>query len=292
MKRLALAAALLLHAAPALAWANQGHMATGAVAYDTLVRADPAAAAAVVALMAAHPDRARFERNLAGVTGPARDRLMFEYMARWPDDIRETPWDHPKWHYALRIVSGATAIPLIFGQAAEAFDRNLAIARDAEAKPADRAVALCWVFHITGDMHEPIHAGHRLSWRFFFTDRSGTIAWVRRFAADQPMGLHRFWDTSPQTQNAELGGAADIARRAEARVPLRPDRATAFPAWVDESRALAARYVYKDGALGAAREPEHASLLSPGYRTEARAISERRIGQAGVRLAGLLEPPR
>ena len=37
------------------------------------------------------------------------------------------------------------------------------------------------------------------------------------------------------------GGAADIARRAEARVPLRPDRATAFPAWVDESRALAAR---------------------------------------------------
>ncbi len=55
--------AALLPAA-ALAWLPDGHMATGALAYDALERRDPQAVAAVVRIMQFHPERARFDRTL------------------------------------------------------------------------------------------------------------------------------------------------------------------------------------------------------------------------------------
>ena len=88
---LAASAAPMLAAAPAFAWDNQGHMATGAIAYDTRMRQDPQVAAKVLAIMAHHPDRARFDRELGDASGATRDRLLLEYMARWPDDVGGTP---------------------------------------------------------------------------------------------------------------------------------------------------------------------------------------------------------
>jgi len=82
--------------APALAWNDQGHMATGDIAYDVLAERDPKAVAAIVALMRDHPDHAAFERQLAGLTGRARERRLFALMARWPDDTRGSPHDRPE----------------------------------------------------------------------------------------------------------------------------------------------------------------------------------------------------
>jgi hypothetical protein len=92
----------------AAAWSNQGHMVTGAVAYDDLARTDPGLVAKIEAIMANHPDKARFERGLAGYSGEARTRRLFELMARWPDDIRDGPYDHPGWHYWLRLIPSQT----------------------------------------------------------------------------------------------------------------------------------------------------------------------------------------
>ena len=279
---------------PARAWSNAGHMASGAIAHDKLAVADPAALGAVLAIMAHHPDAARFARNLGAARGPERERLLFEWMARWPDDIRPTPWSHPEWHYQARVASGWTWLPYEAGEAAGAFDRNLAIALD-PAKPAgDRAIALCWVFHLTGDIQQPLHAGHRMSWRFYATDRLGTIAWVRPNAGDQPLELHQYWDHAAEDPRLDdNAGAADLAARAEA-LHLPADRSATlasharFAAWMIESRVLADRVAYRDTTLNAGRDRDHAAVLGPQANARAHALATLRIAMAGDRLADLL----
>lgn len=55
----------------------------------------------LVALMASHPQAARFEAELAGLESEAeRAQTLFMHMARWADDVRgQSAYDHPKWHY-------------------------------------------------------------------------------------------------------------------------------------------------------------------------------------------------
>lgn len=286
------AAALLCVAAPALAWDNQGHMATGAIAYDTLRRTDPAMLRTIVAIMRAHPDHVRFDRTLGTLTGAARDRRMFELMARWPDDIRDTAYDRADWHYAVKVVSGWTAaMPLTFGKAIDQFSTQLALAQDTRAPAAERAVALCWVFHLVGDMHQPLHAGHRMSWRFPRTDRSGTIGWVRTAPGATPVTLHEFWDDAADRPGTETAAAEALALRSEQIVatvspPGQATVAAQFDSWVAQSRQLSATIVYRGAALEESDEPSTAPVLPAAYRKAARDLAERRIGEAGIHLAG------
>jgi len=292
----ALAAAALTLAAPARAWDNQGHMATGAIAYDVLVREDPRRVAQIVALMAHHPDRARFDRELGAATGPARDRLLFEYMARWPDDVGGTPADHEDWHYAERGVSPMGAlIPITLGHAEDALAEQAAIAADPRATAARRAVALCWIFHIVGDMQQPLHAGSWADLKFWRSDRGGTWAWVRRTAGAPPMNLHNFWDRAASLPEPEALGAQDLTRRIEQAHPRDPHTLgpsgpprTAFAVWVSEDRALARDVAYRHGDFRAATRPADAPVVDPAYAARARALAEARIALGGYRLAALL----
>jgi S1/P1 Nuclease len=283
--------ALLLFALPlpAWAWSHQSHMATGAIAYDQLARENPAAIAAIVAIMAQHPDKARFDRNLAGLSGPARDRALFMWMARWPDDVRETPYDRPKWHYYGRVVSGWTrTFTFHVGDADKAHPDNLAIARDAKRSPADRAVALCWLFHITGDMHQPLHAGHQANWRFPFTDRLGTIAWIRKKPRGTSVELHQLWDKALDQPGDDVTGAPVVAAMAKA-VPLSDrQRGGDFALWTAETAALARRIAYAPYALTATRDPSLAPVIPPSELDRLHRIARVRVAQAGERLGGLL----
>ena len=285
------AAALLLAPAASRAWLPDGHMATGALAYDALERRDPQAVATVVRLMQSHPDRARFDAQLGDLTGAARDRRLFELMARWPDDARRGPLDHDDWHYAQKVVSGMRfVLPPAFGGAEHAFHRQLAIARDARANPADRAVALCWVMHIVGDMHQPLHAALWMDRRFPLTDEGGNRAWVKTTPEAQPQKLHWFWDSA--AGQARLGRGSPIELEAQLET-LHPDMGEAateaeFPTWVAKSRSIAFDAVYQNGDLRPGRTPETATVLSPAYVERARTITLNRLASAGYRSGALM----
>ncbi len=210
----AIMALALLLPQPASAWLGEGHRATSALAFDLLEQRDPQAIAAILRLMQAHPDRARFDGQLGGLTGRDRDRETFELMAIWPDAVRGTVYDHPVWHQSQRIVSSVRSIlPYAFGSAQAEFARNLAVAHDTSASDADRAIALCWVMHIVGDMHQPLHAAMWMSWRFPITDAGGQWAWVRIAPDAEPVSLHRFWDLGgpgrrPRPERLRVAGDA------------------------------------------------------------------------------------
>ena len=294
------AGALMAAPQAALAWSNQGHMITGAIAYDDLAATDPALVAKVEAIMAAHPDKARFERGLANLTGPARARRLFELMARWPDDIREGPFDHPAWHYWFRIVpskSDPVRLPpqllaLTTGQAADAYALNLATVRDAYAPAAERAISLCWLFHLAGDIQQPLHAGHLASGRFPLSDRGGESDFVRPAAGGPAINLHEYWDNA-------IGGDGDDDANVEAQ-RLRLEKAwvradfkeltgkadaESFRGWADESYALARTAVYADATFEGAAKAEAATPVVAAYEANRISLGSRRIVLGGHRIA-------
>lgn len=294
---------LLAGAVPAWAWLGAGHMATGALAYDDLMRRDPAAMAAIVRVMEAHPDRARFDRALAGMApGPAHDRRLFELMARWPDEVRRTPFDHDDWHYSQKAVSGMRwALPVAFGEAEPAFRHELRVARDPKAAAGDRAVALCWVFHIVGDMHEPLHAGFWMDARFPLTDQGGNTAWVKTAPDAAPQKLHWFWDSAGRATGPAGGAGSGLGREsptaleadvaAAHRDPLDPppaDADAAFARWVADTREIARNDVYARGAFTGGTSPAKAVVMTPAYVAHARDVTSGQLALAGYRLGALL----
>lgn len=313
MNRLGILAAMAALMAPlpalvpgaALAWSNQGHQATGAIAYDDLMRTDPAIVAKIVEIEKAHPDKKRFDARLGNLTGAARDRMLFELMARWPDDAREGPYDHPSWHYWLTAINDpkhpAKLPPAMLatksGEAPEAFAVARAAAVDAYSDPADRAVMLCWIFHLTGDIQQPLHAGHLVSTRFPLSDRGGTIDFVRPSATGKPIYMHQYWDD-------RLGGDADddaavaaTVTRVEANVPrsalsnLDPGKTdlAAFKAWAAESYELAVKEAYREGEVsGVPNAAVDAPVVPADYDSKSHALAERRVATGGYRIADVM----
>lgn len=307
MRRLATlfgAAALLFAPGAALAWSNQGHMATGAIAYDDLMASDPALVAKIVEIEKSHPDRARFDKRLGDLKGPARDRMLFELMARWPDDAREGPFDHPSWHYYLSTIADkahpahvpAAMLATRTGEAPEGFAVSRATVRDAFAPDADRAVSLCWLFHLTGDIQQPLHAGHLVSARFPLSDRGGTIDYVRGAPGATPVYLHMYWDDRLGSDADDDPVVAATAKQVEAAFPrtalseLDPSRTDedAFRAWAAESYALAVKEVYREGDFAGSPDPAAAPVVPADYDVRTRTVAERRVALGGYRIADTL----
>src|SRR5437667_103063 len=62
------------------------------------------------------------------------------------------------------------------------------------AAAEDRAVAVCWIFHLVGDIHQPLHnvAYFSSAPAFVQGDRGGNKFGVR--ADGRKWNLHAFWD--------------------------------------------------------------------------------------------------
>jgi hypothetical protein len=208
--------------------------------------------------------------------------------------VRRGPYDHDSWHYSQKVVSIVQILlPFSFGNAQSAFHHNLGIARDPQAAAADRAIALCWVIHIVGDMHQPLHAALWMSGRFPLTDAGGNWAWVRKTADAAPERLHRIWDAAGRPDGLNRASpdalAAELERDypAEAQ-PLLPDPDTAFTRWVAHSRVLAYEIVYQRGGLDAGASQASATVLPDGYLDQVQAVSRDQLAAAGNRIGALL----
>jgi hypothetical protein len=291
-------ASSLLSASPAWSWNNQGHMATGAIVYDVLARSDPGALSYILAFAKFLPQRDRMDAALQGLAGSAHDRVLFEYLARWPDDVRGGPFDHPDWHYAVQVVTLRWG-PLRFtvGKARQAYDASMATLQDPRASLRDKAIATAWIIHIVGDIHQPLHTATRLvAPDFAMTDRAGTSGFVRLEAGGEARTLHDAWDSAADLPGPEAAAADALAARLEEGGVISPaavasssgDYDALFREWWRESYALALSSTYAGEGRKEAPRPKDARLLSQAYQARARRIAEGRIRLSGWRAAASL----
>jgi len=169
-----------------------------------------------------------------------------------------------------------------------------------ENEPERKAVALAWLFHLVGDIHQPLHAAQIFAVDYPKGDRGGNQICVRVTQSGQPMPLHRFWDgviTSSSNLTRLRNEAMALRNRQELqRRQLTELADTDFESWAKESFEIATKIASRNsGRIGIPKGGNidctmvaAAPVLPVGYVVSASQISDRRIILAGYRLADLL----
>jgi hypothetical protein len=263
----ALAAAAALIPTPALAWGKTGHRVVAAIA-DTQLSGLA---------------RAQIQQILG--YGESLDEA-----ANWPDEMRAAPgefWQKTAtpWHYVtLNGVVYDHAPPE--GDALTALDKFTATLKDPNASRADKQLALRFVVHIVGDLHQPLHVGK-------CCDKGGNDVKVTWFG--KPTNLHAVWDS--QLVDDEQLSFTELAAKLERHIspqdvvkwwdPNPRDwivesaeiRDTLYPTKGDMPKPPRGKKKLKKGTL-----PD----LSYTYVYKFTPVMEQRLSQAGVRLAAYL----
>ena len=292
---------LLLLAPPALAWNKPTHAVIGAFAYDTLVKEHPEVIPRVIGLLEKHPQwDSHIGKAVDAVPPEERGREAFMLMGRWADDIRSIPqYTHPAWHYIdFPVIAPGDPIRPPVPAAGDpnvltALAASTAAVRGRGPDP-DRAVALCWVFHLVGDVHQPLHTvSFFSSGQWPKGDRGGNDFHVRAGAGKSVIKLHALWDGLVLGS----GGYRDVANEATAlekrpdlsRETLSADLAEKRPRqWAKESYDAAVKVAYLNGTLAGSADGRRGPVLPAGYLATAKATAERRVALAGYRLADAL----
>lgn len=289
-------------ATPALAWSEETHMTTGAIAYDDLAANDPATIVTLAEILKAHPHYDKLLAYSEGREGADRTRVMFEWLARWPDDINGTEFEQRDWHYELRVVYGRTWMwPFRNGNAVAGFDESFRTLADKSAPARERAIAIGWLMHITGDIQQPLHAGHQMTDIFWATDEAGTLSYVRK-AEDAPaVQMHQYWDQILDVPEVDGSVSGDTTSRAwagrlQSLWPRGNGTANRYPGsaqdqfgqWLDESMHLARLGAYTGTYLEATAEEESAPVVTAREVRVAEELSKRRVATGGYRIADVL----
>jgi len=284
-----------------------GHRVTGVISARVLTATAPHVAEKITTIMAVHPAATTFE---ARIHESATDRLprlerLFAEMAQWPDEVRSGPlkqFHRGTWHaidipfYAPGFkpagIAGETTENLIW-----ALQENYRIAADASAPASDRAVALCWIFHLVGDMHQPLHAASLYNAAFPDGDRFGTQSWIRAPHGGVAMSLHFLWDSAVQ-RSQKMADVEDTVlrltdahpRETIAELRARPFRGPdTFDLWTrEESHLLAISAAYLEGQFTGAMDRNEAPRITQDYARNVHSIATRRMALAGYRLTEVL----
>lgn len=312
---LALGSAAVRPATPSPApWNDSGHRILSLVAWADL---DAGLRDKVTTLLQQHP---RYQEDLLaglpeGSDAAATAKFAFATAATWPDLVRTQSHPmhrvahHPKWHYLdIPFVLGGQPVPPAEpapadggpGDAVAALGKCVADLGNDKLPASDRAVALCWVLHLTEDLHQPLHACTLYSPQFPKGDKGGNSFLVVRYYWDQNsrVDLHTLWDgllggyREPGWDECMAAGLA--ARQDLRREKFAKELAVRDPgAWAKESHDLAVKHVYLDGTLVGATAggpaDTKAPLLPKDYVANAERMLLPRAAVAAHRVADLLQ---
>jgi len=266
---------------PALAWGNEGHEVVALIAQAHL---DPPVKKRVSALLAA---------DTSDLT--AHD-IASE--ATWADEYRNRNIDNSRaltsnWHFVDIEIDGPNIDQACFGHPEPDHPASTGPAKDCvvdkiqkfadelanpDTDPEEQVVALKFLLHFVGDLHQPLHAADD-------HDRGGNDKKVS--AAGQASGnLHHYWDDvfvqrlGPNAKSI----ASDLIGHISDDQVRQWSQGTASD-WAMESFKVA-----KDDAYGQLPEPnsKHVYRLSDDYIAMATQDTAMQLSKGGVRLAFVL----
>jgi S1/P1 Nuclease len=289
---------------PAAAWNKAGHMMTAAIAYDTLKKDNPTALDKVLALLRQHPQYDKmWAKQIERVAPEDRDQALFMLAARWPDDIRDDPdYNQPSWHYTdipFKPVGQPDSVVTVNPPEPNietAFRQNVNVVQERKSTDGERAVALCWIFHLIGDVHQPLHTVSLFTTDFPGPkgDQGGTKMFIRAKPDADPINLHKFWDdllgSDDDTREVKKKAIEFRTEFPQAQVDPQSRNVTAndFPKWIQESLQSAKNDVYRQGKFAGSPRKDDAPALPDGYIKQVQPVAQRRATLAGYRLADVL----
>ncbi len=271
----ALAALLALVPAPALGWGFYAHRQTANIAEANV---SPEVRAKIRALLAR-------EKDLGTPDCPLK---TLADAAVWADCVRGEGW---RWGYTAAWHYRTAPICQAFNPRANCSGGNCVTAQITrahriladESLPAPiRLEALAFVVHFAGDVHMPLHSGDN-------EDRGGNDR-EADYGIKPGYNLHSIWD-GPLAERAISDPADPVVRRYSPAE--RADLGGGTPDdWGRESWEIARSFVYPTAFdtedVCAAPLPDKTALSQEDI-IRGVPIARRRVQQAGVRIAELLE---
>jgi hypothetical protein len=275
-----LAALAALICSQARAWGDLGHEVTALIAYRHL---SSSARTALDAMLASDSD-----------TLTAGD---FASRATWADKYRNAHRETAAWHFVdieidlpdledacfgfpslqpQQLASQGPAQDCIVNK----IDEFAAELKNPTTPAAERILALKFLIHLLGDLHQPLHVAEH-------HDRGGNCISLSPPVAAQN-NLHAYWDVS--VVNALGQSAAQIADQLNARLS-----AADIKAWTKGSPRVWAMEAFEVGrrdayALASTPTcPQGGSVaLTPAYQRRAEKDAVTQLQKAAVRLAAVL----
>ena len=290
----------VLLAGPAYGWHDKGHKVVALIAFRQL---KPTTRDAVLAALKQHVAFTQGDWPTRMETGANADASLFTLAAVFPDDIKRqnSPFHDltdPDAHFIdfpflpIRDDRNDPTIrvkdPNSGQNLPKAFRAHSHDIKSVSVSDEDQATSLSWIFHLMGDIHQPLHSATLYTKAFKKGDRGGNNIKFEGALATRTnqTELHGFWDSRP----GEDSDFANVDAKANSLI-------MAFPvatfdhlnATIDEcaieSFGLARKVAY-NGLTNAGRT---ITELPAGYEAEAQKTADRQVALAGYRLAEVLE---
>ncbi len=295
---------LVCLANPVLAWDESGHKITAYIAWQQMT---PDVRERVIKILLAAPEDAQLSTFYAGYgsrTSQTRKREYFMLVATWADIIRDRNFDvrfkkyhHANWHYSdtfwtkkdgkIEIIPS----PDDGGQAAVKLAELDKVIRGT-ASDSEKAIAIAWLEHLIGDIHQPLHASGRVTDTEPKGDQGANLFLLtpKGTPRDKQENLHWFWDS---IIGRNIPNTADVCE-ADYLDPIAVDIMKKFPfsslqgrlkpgnfeEWKKESFEIASTDVYPP-------DLKRNETPSDKYRKAAFKISQERMALAGYRMGAL-----
>jgi hypothetical protein len=291
-------------AIPVPAWDDVGHKITAYIAWQ---RMTPAVREKVIKILREAPEDSQlpaFYQSYGSQTDASRKLAFFMVSATWPDIIRDRDfatrykkYHHSNWHYSDTFWTSKDGKfelvpePEQNGKAMEKlveFDKLLR----SNASDEEKAIAITWLEHLIGDLHQPLHASGRITDLEPKGDQGGNLFLLtpKGTERNKQENLHWFWDSivvrvAPNTKDlCESEYIDPIARRIMKKYPSAKLQARInsgnFEEWKAESLRAAETEVYSP-------DLKRFEMPSASYKKKALRVAEERLALAGYRMGDL-----
>lgn len=305
-KILLLLTILIGFAASVLAWDDTGHKLTAYIAWE---RMSPQVREKAIKLLLSAPEDSDLSVFYLqdSRSDEVKKRELFMIASTWADIVRDRKfkvryekYHQGNWHYADTFWHEVNGKVEVINQSEEsngkaveqlfAFDKLL---RDANASDNDKAIAIAWILHLGGDIHQPLHTSARVTELEPKGDQGGNLFLLspKDAKGENRLNLHWYWDSIIGRNSPRKNDACDsdylpaIAKTITKKYPFTKMQSRLelgqFDKWQQESFRIASTEVFPSSL-------KRFEVPSESYKKRAFAISQEQIALAGYRLGEML----
>ncbi len=302
----------LLLVCPGFGWDDVGHKITGYIAWQ---RMSPQARDNVIRILRSAPEDSTLGIYFQPYGAESEEMRRLEYftlVATWADivrdfgadpafrnSVRNRKYHRGTWHYDdifWKQVDGRAELLDGFpkgGLGVAKLKEFDALIRDPAAGDPDKAIAIAWLVHIGGDLHQPLHTSGRVTETEPKGDQGGNLFQLMPVGTprDKQLNLHWYWDSIVARNIPIKPGMCEsdyirmLGNRMMKRLPFARVQGQLelgkFDEWQKESFAY-------DNTVVFSQDLKRNQMPSERYKKNAFKLAERQLAMAGYRIGETL----